>query len=328
MYKSVALAFACVAVFDIVSGGLLRLENEPHFVVTRDENFARNRRPSGAGGAARPNLAQLAEQLNLTEFVKYLEETKVGHIINHEGPYTVFAPTNEAFARIPAWAKNVAIPDLIKFHVARGDYVEKELKDNQLIRSMLSKRDVRINFYKGANGKKIVTANGRTLNQTDFDAHNGVLHIVDDVMAAIYERDGTAFEALKQLPVKAETLERALSGVGLDQVLKGKGPFTVFVPSDEAFSKLPDDVVQYLLKNETAMKEVLLHHVVSGVWYSAGLVDEMTLPAADGKSLPVKVAGDVTIDVGKVTLADYTVSNGVLHVIDTVLVPKGISPGQ
>lgn len=61
----------------------------------------------------------------------------------------MFAPTNEAFARMPDWAKHVNVNDLIKYHVARGDYLEKELKDNQLIRTLLSKRDVRINIYKG-----------------------------------------------------------------------------------------------------------------------------------------------------------------------------------
>jgi uncharacterized surface protein with fasciclin (FAS1) repeats len=85
----------------------------------------------------------------------------------------------------------------------------------------------------GANGKKILTANGRTLNQTDFDAHNGVLHIVDDVMVAVYNRGGTAYEELDDVPVDSTTLMRAVASVGLDSVLNGKGPFTVFAPSNE-----------------------------------------------------------------------------------------------
>ncbi|CAG0912999.1 unnamed protein product [Notodromas monacha] len=307
---------AFMAVVGGSSGGFHRATESRQFHVTRDTH-SRQR-----GHNPRPNLAQLAEQLNLTEFVKVLESTNVGHTINHEGPYTVFAPTNEAFARIPDWAKQIPLGDLMKYHVARGDYLEKELKNNMLIRSLLSKRDVRINFYKGADGKQIATANGRTLNQTDFDAHNGVLHIIDDVMYAVYDREGSAFNMLPNLPFKTSMLVRALMSVDLDDVLNGQGPFTVFAPTDDAFAKLPDDVVQYLLKNETAMTQVLLHHVVPGVAYSAGLLDEMSLTAADGRPLLVTVSADgVKIGAGNVVLPNYTVSNGVIHVMDTVLIP-------
>jgi uncharacterized surface protein with fasciclin (FAS1) repeats len=323
------LIFFVLAVACPSHGRLLgRYGEEPFHMEVVREGMHRGHAAARQGPAPpRPNLAQLAEQLNLTKFVEVLESTSVGHVINHEGPYTVFAPTNDAFTRIPAWAKDVPMSDLMKFHVARGDYFVKELKDNMLIRTLLSKRDVRINFYKGADGKEIVTCNGRTLNQTDFDAHNGVLHIVDDVMYAVYERQGTAFSELSRIPGKdTKTLQRALDGVELDDVLNGQGPFTLFAPTDNAFSKLPDDVVKFLLKNETAMKEVLLHHVVPATWYSAGLIDGMGLKAADGLMLSVKIAGTVTVDGAEVSLPDFTVGNGVIHVIESVMIPKGVIP--
>ena len=91
--------------------------------------------------------------------------------------------------------------------------------------------------FPGADGKKIITANGRSLNQTDFDAHNGVLHIIDDVMVAMYNRGGTAYEELDDVPVDTTTLMRAVASVGLDAVLDGKGPFTLLAPSNEYVNK-------------------------------------------------------------------------------------------
>ena len=121
-----------------------------------------------------------------------------------------------------------------------------------------------------------------------------------------------------------KTLVAALKAAGLVETLQGTGPFTVFAPTDEAFGKLPHGTVEDLLKPENKAKlvAVLTYHVVAGKVMAA---DVKTLKAktVNGQSLDVKVTdGHVTVDNAKVVKTDVAASNGVIHVIDTVVLPK------
>ena len=119
------------------------------------------------------------------------------------------------------------------------------------------------------------------------------------------------------------TLVAAVKAAGLIETLQGKGPFTIFAPTDEAFAKLPKGTVEELLKPENKEKlvAILTYHVVSGKVIAAD-VKTMKVKTVNGQSLDVKVAhGDVTVDKAKVIKTDVAASNGVIHVIDTVVLP-------
>jgi uncharacterized surface protein with fasciclin (FAS1) repeats len=121
-----------------------------------------------------------------------------------------------------------------------------------------------------------------------------------------------------------KTLVAAVKAAGLVETLQGKGPFTVFAPTDEAFAKLPAGTVESLLKPENKEKLVgiLTYHVVPGKVMAADVKSGM-VKTVNGKELTVKVAdGKVTVDGAKVVTADVAASNGVIHVIDTVVLPK------
>jgi uncharacterized surface protein with fasciclin (FAS1) repeats len=123
-----------------------------------------------------------------------------------------------------------------------------------------------------------------------------------------------------------KTLAAALEAAGLIEALKGDGPFTVFAPTDEAFAKLPAGTVDTLLKpeNKEKLKAVLLYHVVPGN-VTAGQVTKLngrSVKTLQGSSIKVKTAHGVQVDNAKVTQTDIKASNGVIHVIDTVLMPK------
>ena len=123
-----------------------------------------------------------------------------------------------------------------------------------------------------------------------------------------------------------KTLAAALQAAGLVDTLKGKGPFTVFAPTDEAFAKLPAGTVESLLKPENKAKLVrlLTYHVVAGKVMAADVVKVTSAKAVSGDTITVKVAnGGVTVDNAKVVKTDIAASNGVIHVIDTVIMPKG-----
>jgi uncharacterized surface protein with fasciclin (FAS1) repeats len=121
-----------------------------------------------------------------------------------------------------------------------------------------------------------------------------------------------------------KTLVTAVKAAGLVETLQGKGPFTVFAPTDEAFAKLPAGTVEDLLKpeNKEKLKGILLYHVVPGKVMAAD-VKTMKAKTAGGKELSIKVeGGSVMVDNAKVVKTDVAASNGVIHVIDTVVLPK------
>ncbi len=123
-----------------------------------------------------------------------------------------------------------------------------------------------------------------------------------------------------------KTLAAALGAAGLVQTLKGAGPFTVFAPTDAAFAKLPAGTVEDLLKpeNKAKLTAVLTYHVVSGKVMSAALAGKVTDAATvQGQTVKIDASkGGVMVNNAKVVTADVQASNGVIHVIDTVLLPK------
>ena len=122
-----------------------------------------------------------------------------------------------------------------------------------------------------------------------------------------------------------DTLAAALQAAGLVDTLKGEGPFTVFAPTDEAFAALPDGTVEYLLKpeNRDELVALLTYHVVPGKVTAADVVKLDSATTVNGAAVTIDVAtGKVRIDDATVVKADIDAANGVIHVIDTVIVPK------
>jgi len=122
-----------------------------------------------------------------------------------------------------------------------------------------------------------------------------------------------------------KTLAAALDAAGLVETLKGKGPFTVFAPTDEAFAKLPEGTVKSLLKPENKQKltSILTYHVVAGNVKAADVIKLSSAKTLNGQSVTIKVVGGkVLINGATVVKADIAATNGTIHVIDTVLMPK------
>ena len=123
------------------------------------------------------------------------------------------------------------------------------------------------------------------------------------------------------------TLAKALTAADLVATLQGPGPFTVFAPTDAAFAKLPAGTVENLLKpeNKDKLRRVLTYHVVAGTVRAADVVKLQSAKAVSGDTITIKVAdGKVNVDAANVTKTDIQASNGVIHVIDSVILPKGL----
>jgi len=152
--------------------------------------------------------------------------------------------------------------------------------------------------------------------------------ILGVLASAIPATAGSAQKDIVETAIAAgtfNTLATALQAAGLTDTLKSRGPFTVFAPTDEAFSKLPAGTVESLLKpeNKEKLKAILLYHVVSGDVTAAQVVKLSAAKTVNGQDLKLTVNdGTVMVNDAKVVKADVSASNGVIHVIDTVLLPK------
>jgi uncharacterized surface protein with fasciclin (FAS1) repeats len=160
--------------------------------------------------------------------------------------------------------------------------------------------------------------------KTDIVGSNGVIHVIDSV---ILPSAGSP-KTIAELAIETEslsTLVAAVKAAGLVDTLKGEGPFTVFAPTNEAFAKLPAGTVESLLKPENVdkLKQILLYHVVPGKVMAADVVKVKAAKSVQGEPIAVEVVdGAVKLNQNsKVISTDIDASNGVIHVIDSVILP-------
>jgi uncharacterized surface protein with fasciclin (FAS1) repeats len=170
--------------------------------------------------------------------------------------------------------------------------------------------------------KLITTLIAATIFSTwSVAAHCGACGVGEQTSAAKHDHD---IVATAQSAGSFETLVAAVKAAGLVEVLQGDGPFTVFAPTDEAFAKLPAGTVENLLKpeNKDQLVAILTYHVVTGKVMAAD-VKTMEAKTVNGKMVDIEVSeGLVTVDKAKVVKTDVMASNGVIHVIDTVMIPE------
>ena len=235
------------------------------------------------------------------------------------GPFTVFAPTDAAFAKVPkatlaALAKHPAqLRSVLLYHVVPGSVTASDVAKLSSAKT-LEGSSVLIKVNKGG-----VFVNRAKVTTPDVLAGNGVIHVIDKVLIPPKNIVATANAA-----GRFTTLTALLKMSGLAGTLAKKGPFTVFAPTDAAFAKVPKATLAALARNKARLRAVLLHHVVKGQVTAAQAMKLSSAKTLEGKSLEIRVkSGKVTVGGATVTKADVLASNGVIHVINRVLIPKG-----
>jgi len=274
-----------------------------------------------------------------TTLVAALQAAGLDDDLAGDGPFTVFAPTDDAFDLLPEGTvdsllepanQNVLI-DILTFHVFAGRVTAADaIALAGTAATMLNGSDLRIDVIDNA---VILSLNGNrqaTVTITDIEASNGIIHVID---AVLDPEDATS--SIVQTAVdngNFDTLVAALQAAGLDDDLEGPGPFTVFAPTDTAFSALPAGTVETLLEpaNQADLIDLLQYHVFDG---SVLAVDAVALDGANvtmlsGDDMSIDVVGEtVVLNQGgnreaMVVITDVLASNGVIHVIDVVLDPE------
>jgi transforming growth factor-beta-induced protein len=239
-----------------------------------------------------------------------------------EGPFTVFAPTDDAFANLPAGTVEALLkPEnkeqlvaVLTYHVVKGKVpAAKVLKLTGATTLNGQRVDVTVN-----DGQ--VRVDNANVVKTDIECSNGIIHVIDAVVLP-------AADDLPTTAAKAgsfSTLLAAAKAAGLVEALSGEGPLTVFAPTDEAFAKLPAGTVDSLLKpeNKGKLAAILKYHVVSGRVYSTDALAAGQATSLQGGKLKITASDSgAHVNGAKLLATDIDSSNGVIHVIDSVILP-------
>jgi len=272
---------------------------------------------------------------SFTTLVAALQQAELVGALQGDGPFTVFAPTDAAFAELLA-ALNIsaadllAHPDLSKvllYHVVSGKVMSTDLSDG-MIAPTLNGQAITVDLDMGVmiDSANVITA--------DIEATNGVIHVIDSVLVpddfkleqeTMDEMVSTDIVDIALSDPNFSMLVMLLQEADLVGALQGDGPFTVFAPTNDAFVDLVTalGITPEELMAQPELASVLLYHVVSGKVMSTDLTNGLEAPTLNGNTVSFDLSSGVKVNTSTVISADVEASNGVVHVIDTVLIPEG-----
>ncbi|XP_056017964.1 transforming growth factor-beta-induced protein ig-h3-like isoform X2 [Ostrea edulis] len=293
------------------------------------------------------DIVSTARALNLTDFLRAAKSIGLQSKLqdNSVANFTVFAPTNKAFSETPNVLPTdeysilsdmnsvirISPPistiivsdasDLVLSHVTGGILTTSRLTDEQIITSAGSKSStIRVNFYDMV-GDGLMTANCKLVSSRDNLASNGVIHIVEEVLQPVTKSLMDIISSNPQLSY----LKTAIGSTGLGQDLRNDGQFTLFAPSDNAFQKLDNTLLQTILNDQRCLKKVLFHHLLPNVICSSAVSDKHKSRTKNQLSNYLYLSRDqdnkLFVEKSQIIDRDVMATNGVLHLIDDVIIP-------
>jgi uncharacterized surface protein with fasciclin (FAS1) repeats len=242
--------------------------------------------------------------------------------LSGDGPFTVFAPTDAAFAALPAGTIDTLLADpsgqltdILLNHVLGSDVRSSNLSDGQTERTLFG-RTITVIIQNDS-----VYINNALVTVADIVGDNGVVHIIDAVL--LPSPPNTVVDVIVNSP-DHETLEAAVIAADLGGTLSGEGPFTVFAPTDAAFAALPEGTLDMLLADPNGqLTDILLYHVIGKELRSKDLSDGQSEKTLLEQDITISIRNDsVFINDALISMVDIVTDNGVVHVIDLVLVPS------
>jgi len=266
------------------------------------------------------NIVEKAEELGATTLLDFLVKANLNGTLSGTGPFTVFAPTNEAFAALPPslvtdLENNITLlTSVLTYHVVAGSVMSSALQ-NELLAASLAGPQIRFNIYGTGDSAKVL-ATGAQVTLADQAADNGVIHVVNKVMMA----PAGTIPAIATATSDLSTLVTALTTAELVDAVTG-GNLTVFAPTNAAFAAVPG--LDEILADKERLTGILQYHVVPATVYSAGLSNNQEVTTLQGSQVKITIdGGTVKVEDSTVTTADIPALNGVVHIIDKVLDPN------
>jgi uncharacterized surface protein with fasciclin (FAS1) repeats len=259
------------------------------------------------------------EDGRFTTLVAAVQAAGLVDALKSEGPLTVFAPTDDAFAALPEGtvaallADIPALTDILLYHVVEGKVMASDVVElNQALSLQGQYLDIQV-----MDGK-VMLDNAQVII-TDIEAKNGVIHVIDAVVLP----ESRDIVDLAVADGRFTTLVAAVQAAGLVDALKADGPLTVFAPTDDAFAALPEGTIEALLADIPTLTNILLYHVVDGKVMAADVIELSAATTLLGQELMISLMdGKVMLNESQVIITDLETSNGVIHVIDAVLLPQ------
>ncbi|MDG6218805.1 MAG: fasciclin domain-containing protein [Candidatus Thermoplasmatota archaeon] len=268
------------------------------------------------------NIVETAkEHDNFNTLVDALLVAGLDEVLSDESAeFTVFAPTDDAFAELDSEFLSDLIENdidtltkILTYHVILGTTLSEDLSDEMRVQTVQGKY-IDITIDEGT-----VYINDAVVTTADIECSNGVIHVIDTVLIPKDNIVETAISA-----DDFNTLVEAVIAAELATTLSDESNlYTVFAPTDDAFAELDSDYLTNLINNDTAnLSDILLYHVIPGIVLSGDLTDNTTVATVQGTNITITIVNEtVFINDSEVTLADIECSNGVIHIIDKVLIP-------
>merc|ERR1712037_345582 len=279
------------------------------------------------------NIVEELTKAGATQLVDFVVAAGLADTLAGEGPFTVVAPTNDAFAKLPAELVDMLVADtellkkVLLHHVVSGMAVTRDMITNDALVPTVEGSIHRVNVYlKSDYYDGFITVNGKRIRTFDIHASNGVIHLMTEVIYPFIP-DQSIADIVSTDP-RFSTLLAAVKAAGLVDTLASAGPFTLFAPTNDAFDRVPSSTLTALLTDKEALVAVLLRHVLPETIFQKGICWE-THATASGAEIATQVFKN---NVAKVVsyanevrtgarLNDYDIlaSNGVIHAIDNVI---------
>jgi uncharacterized surface protein with fasciclin (FAS1) repeats len=286
----------------------------------------------GSGSDARNLVDTAGATPNLTVLSEAVNAADLGPTLSGAGPFTVFAPTDEAFAALltelgiskaQLLADKPLLTQVLTYHVVQGAVKRADISLGKGVTT------VQGGFFKvDAAGADVVITDGRNriskISATDVLASNGVIHVIDKVLLP---GDKTVVQTAQSIP-DFSILVEAVVAADLAATLSQPGPFTVFAPTNAAFAALLTELgltKEQLLADKPLLVKVLTYHVLSGAVLKADVPLGTAVTTLQGDTLTVDATLAITDQRGRqaaITATDVLNSNGVIHVIDKVILPR------
>jgi len=274
-------------------------------------------------------IVEVAESVgDLSTLVSAVVAGDLADTLSSAGPFTVFAPTNDAFSALGSDTINslmkpenkAALVDILTYHVVSSQAYSGDLKHGQTITTVQG-GTVKVSTSSG------VKINNANVVMADVLASNGVAHVIDAVLLQPEPPKLNIVELAESVGALSTLVSAVVAG-DLADTLSSAGPFTVFAPTNDAFSALGSDTIDSLMKpeNKAALVDILTYHVLPATFLSSDLGSFQRVQTVEGKNLHiykdsyrgVRVTPDGH-DFQSVTSADNLATNGVVHIIDGVL---------
>jgi transforming growth factor-beta-induced protein len=274
-----------------------------------------------------PNIVETAvADGRFTILAKALGAAGLVDALQSKGPFTVFAPTDDAFMALekanPGTLDTLLMPknrelltQILTYHVVAGEVKAEQVVELSNATTLNGQRvDVKVK-----DGK--VYIDGAQVVITDIETSNGIIHVIDSVITP----NSKDIVETAMGDARFSTLVEAVKTAGLVSTLQGDGPFTVFAPTNEAFAKVPGLSSLLEPRNRQTLVDILTYHVVPGSVYARDAVAAERASTVQGEKVKIGIDnGRLTVNGANIIITDIETTNGVIHVIDAVITPPSM----